>query len=328
MSTISILMPVRNTERYLSDCLDSIRKQSFQDWELLAVDDHSRDKSFEILRTYSKVDHRIRPQTNKGQGIIHALRTAYDKSTGTYLTRMDSDDLMTTHKLEQFHNKLSASGRGHLTTGLVEYFTDEPKGLGQGYATYAQWLNGLTLANNNYADIYKECSIASPNWMIHREDLALCKAFDSDSYPEDYDLCFRFRQAGLQLANVTELTHYWRDYPDRTSRTDKNYADNKFTALKVRYFLSDDHDLALPLFLWGAGHKGKAVAKELIKSKVSFNWVCNNPNKVGHDIYGVVLQSMESLNKAGTSQVIFAISQKGASPVMDTKHGHHVFSFC
>ena len=52
----------------------------------------------------------------------------------------------------------------------------------------------------NFRALYKECSIPSPCWMTHREDLKMVGGFDSDRYPEDYDLAFRFAKAKLKLA--------------------------------------------------------------------------------------------------------------------------------
>lgn len=51
---VSIILPVFNVERFLSQCLDSILRQTYQDWELIAVDDGSKDGSMEILKSYEK----------------------------------------------------------------------------------------------------------------------------------------------------------------------------------------------------------------------------------------------------------------------------------
>ena len=53
-SQISILMPVKNADQFLEECLNSIVQQSFSDWELIAIDDHSTDSSYEILGEYQK----------------------------------------------------------------------------------------------------------------------------------------------------------------------------------------------------------------------------------------------------------------------------------
>lgn len=330
-------MPVKNGEAYLKACLDSIVAQSFTDWELIAIDDHSSDASKKILEAYAAKEKRMKTLPNLGQGIIPALQTAYAQANGTYITRMDADDLMTPDKLECFCTQLSEAGRGYITTGLVKYISEGD--LGNGYKKYALWLNELTLTNNNFSDIYKECSIPSPNWMIHRADLDNCGAFEGDIYPEDYDLAFRFRAAGYMMANVKETTHHWRDYPTRTSRTDLHYSDNTFTALKVKHFLAQDYESGKGLVLWGAGPKGKAIAKHLVSGGIKFEWICNNPNKIGHDIYGIILQdvsthkallgptldasqeqkAIHSSPSSPSHQIILAISQKNTMGLIEEK---------
>ena len=84
---VSILVPFKNTSNYLSACIDSILLQSYTNWELVIVDDHSTDQSFKIAENYAKKDPRIKLLKNKGTGIISALQTAYKNSVGKFITR-------------------------------------------------------------------------------------------------------------------------------------------------------------------------------------------------------------------------------------------------
>ena len=88
-------MPVKNAAPFLTECLDSIISQSYENWELLAVDDGSSDDSLQILKNYEQFDQRITAYRNDGVGIIDALRLAYNYSQGGMITRMDADDIMT-----------------------------------------------------------------------------------------------------------------------------------------------------------------------------------------------------------------------------------------
>ena len=291
----------------MSACLDSILSQRYQAWELIAVDDHSSDHSLSILHKYAILDDRVHVYKNRGQGIIDALRTAYAHSRGSYITRMDSDDLMHPEKLLRLYETLKINkNETSLAVGLVEYFSDSV--LGDGYRTYANWLNRLTLSATNFIEIYKECPIPSPCWMCSRDNLDRAGAFSHNTYPEDYDLAFRMKALNLKITPIDQVIHYWRDYQNRTSRTDPNYSDNRFTNLKVKYFLEQDYQQDLDLILWGAGHKGKAIAQALLNAHVSFTWICNNQNKIGRDIYGVILMGMDHLSTAQSGQVISSIS--------------------
>ena len=307
---ISILVPFKNTECYLNDCLDSIVKQTYTNWELLIVDDGSTDSSYKIVQNYADKDTRIHLLSNDGSGIIEALRTGYKKANGTFVTRMDSDDVMALNKLERMQKSLVSHGQGHLALGHVRYFSKA--GIGNGYKRYETWLNALTSQGTNFDEIYKECVIPSPCWMVHKTDFDRCGGFTSDTYPEDYDLAFRFYKQKLKCIPSREVLHHWRDYAMRTSRVDAHYAENSFLELKVNYFLELSHDKEKKIIIWGAGTKGKKVAQLLIEKKKPFEWVCDNPKKIGKDIYNKTLKSFEYLSIIKKYQSIITVANDEA----------------
>ena len=330
---VSILMPVRNAMPFLKECLDSILGQTFQQWELLAVNDHSTDGSEKILQEFQDRDSRIQFFNSEGKGIIPALRTAYKNANGNFITRMDADDVMHTNKLAWMFEQLSESGPGHLVVGLVKYISEQK--LGEGYLKYENWLNELSLQERNFDEIYKECVVPSPCWMIHKSDLEKVGHFSFDVYPEDYDLCFRFRNNGLKIKSVKKKIHYWRDHPNRSSRIDPNYSDNRFLELKMNHFIEYDFRPNEKLFLWGAGKKGKAIAQILQKRKINFRWFTNNVKKIGHSIYDIQLENESLLDDLNADCLIVAIAERGLKEDFDSdrkrKTGfdkENVYFFC
>lgn len=299
-------MPVKNAKLYLEECLDSIIDQEYQNWELIAINDHSSDGSEKTLEAYAKKDKRISWQINNGNGIIEALRLAYQLSSGQFYTRMDADDLMEPTKLQIMYDQLLENGIGHLALGKVKYFSENK--LGEGYKRYALWLNELTEQGDNWKDIFKECVIPSPCWMVHKTDLEKARAFESDLWPEDYDLCFRFYLAGLRCIPSNKVLHHWRDYTARTSRNDPHYSDNRFFELKLKYFLQMYPRNDQQLVLLGAGKKGKAIADSLNKEKQNFKWLSNNVNKIGKEIYGNIIEAQDMLSQIDQPCVMIAIS--------------------
>ncbi|MGB5430311.1 glycosyltransferase [Eudoraea sp.] len=311
---ISILIPFKNSSMYLKECMDSIVSQSYQNWEVLAIDDHSADDSRAVVEEYSLRDSRIIVHSNQGDGIISALRTAYNLSKGELFTRMDSDDIMNSKKLEIMASSLEKHGKGHIAVGGVRYFSD--RGVGNGYMRYEKWLNKLTAKGVNFSEIYKECVIPSPCWMVHKIDLEECGAFEPNIYPEDYDLTFRFYERGLQCIPCNEILHKWRDYDTRTSRTSEHYAQNYFLQLKLYYFLKLHHDHRRPLTVWGAGDKGKSLARELLKQNIPFYWLCDNPKKIGKNIYGQELRHFNYLHKLEKPQSIVTVANEEAQKMI------------
>lgn len=330
---ISILLPIFNEERYLAECLDSILAQTYPDWELLAIDDQSTDSTPQILADYQQRDARIRPLRNPNKGVIPALRLALAQSSGALITRMDADDIMAPQKLERMYELLVAHGPGYLSTGLVKYFSDAQ--LGEGYARYGEWINQVNLENRQWAEIYRDCPIPAPCWLVYREDLLKAGAFEPNIKPEDYDLIFRFRRRGLQPLTVPEVLLYWRDHEDRTTRMHEEYNIQKYFRMKLPWFLELDHDPQRQLVLWGAGNRGKAFAQMLIEAKVPFRWVCDNERKWGKDIYGVKMEDCRKVGEFGACQVMVSVAapeeQRGIRAELEElglRDGTDYFWFC
>ena len=91
-SKISIIVPVYNTGKYLPRCLESIMKQTYQNIEIVLVDDGSTDDSFSICEEYAARDSRIVVVRQENMGNNAARKTGVNVSTGNYITFVDSDD--------------------------------------------------------------------------------------------------------------------------------------------------------------------------------------------------------------------------------------------
>lgn len=89
---ISVIVPVYNSEKYVRRCIESVIMQTYQNWELIMVDDGSEDNSLTILYEYEKQDSRIKVihQDNKGPG--NARNKGINHATGDYIVFVDSDD--------------------------------------------------------------------------------------------------------------------------------------------------------------------------------------------------------------------------------------------
>lgn len=105
-NTVSVIVPVYATEKYLAQCIDSILCQSYSDLEILLVDDGSVDRSSEICDEYAEKDPRIVVIHQPNQGVSAARNTGIDRSKGAYLTFVDSDDELLPNAVEIMLNDL------------------------------------------------------------------------------------------------------------------------------------------------------------------------------------------------------------------------------
>lgn len=99
---VSVITPLYNGEEYIGDTIESVRNQTFRDWEMVIVDDQSRDSSLEIAHSYAQKDSRIRiKQLPKRSGPAVARNHAINLSKGRLIAFLDSDDLWVPEKLEK-----------------------------------------------------------------------------------------------------------------------------------------------------------------------------------------------------------------------------------
>jgi glycosyltransferase involved in cell wall biosynthesis len=117
----SVLLPVYNRENYVKQAVDSVLNQTFNDFELLVIDDGSTDRSPEILKSYgSKL--KLIQQRNRGPEI--ARNTAAALAQGEYLVYLDSDDLFLPFALETFDKVIRATDSPPLLLGNISFFRD------------------------------------------------------------------------------------------------------------------------------------------------------------------------------------------------------------
>src|SRR5260370_882906 len=101
LPTVSVIMPVYNSERYLDEAVESILRQTFSDFEFIITDDGSTDSSLARLRRYSERDPRIRLNSRPNTGYVQALIEAVPLAKGKYIARMDADDISLPERFER-----------------------------------------------------------------------------------------------------------------------------------------------------------------------------------------------------------------------------------
>jgi teichuronic acid biosynthesis glycosyltransferase TuaG len=99
---VSIITPSYNSSRFIMECVNSVISQTFQNWEMIIVDDCSNDISKDIISDFSNIDNRIKTIFLKSNvGAAEARNIAIRKAKGSYIAFLDSDDLWDSHKLEK-----------------------------------------------------------------------------------------------------------------------------------------------------------------------------------------------------------------------------------
>lgn len=120
-SLISVIVPVYNVKPYLARCLDSLLKQTHTNFELLLVNDGSKDGSAFILEEYAKKDSRIRVIHQENMGVSAARNRAIDEAKGSYITFIDSDDFVEDFYLEHLYQAAVSSDSDIAATNFSSF---------------------------------------------------------------------------------------------------------------------------------------------------------------------------------------------------------------
>ena len=106
----SVLFPVYNVEKYLSSCLESVLRQTFSDYEVILIDDGSKDSSGRICDDYAeRYPGKIRVQHKPNQGLISARRAGLKLANGSYVCFLDSDDCWIDNSLHRLHETIETT---------------------------------------------------------------------------------------------------------------------------------------------------------------------------------------------------------------------------
>lgn len=116
----TILMPVYNAGKFLERSINSVKQQTYDDWELMCVDDGSVDDSLALLKSYASEDSRIKVlQTPRNMGPMGARRLGFEKSCGSYIVYLDADDRLSDDYLYSIHKRVQETGADLVFPDLV-----------------------------------------------------------------------------------------------------------------------------------------------------------------------------------------------------------------
>jgi glycosyltransferase involved in cell wall biosynthesis len=282
---VSVLLPVRDEEPYLAECLESLSGQTLSDFEVIVVDDGSTDATPAILEAHARGDSRFRVVRQEPAGMVAASERARAEARAPLIARMDADDVSLPERLELQASAMEEEGLAAVG-GQVEYFPAPTDGM----RAYAGWLNSLVTVEAALRDLWVECPLPGPGLMARAEVLS----YRDRGWPEDYDLVLRIREGGGRFRNVERLVHRWRDHPERLTRTQPAYTLDAFRRCKVHFLRRTLLAGNRAAVVWGAGPTGKALARELLAAGTPLAaFVEVDPRKLGKRIHGAPVVPVE-----------------------------------
>lgn len=305
---VSVLLPARNAGATLPACLDSLSRQTFRDWKLIAVDDGSTDATAAVLDAAARRDGRIHVRTLPRVGLVAALNEGLTLCRAPLIARMDADDVMHRRRLERQVSALRADPSLSAVGCHVRVFPRAA--LTPRRREYEAWLNSLATPGEVARDAFVECPVAHPS-LVMRADMAALRYRDA-GWPEDYDLVLRALAAGMRIGVVPARLLMWRDRHDRASRTDARYAQARFTACKAHFLASGFLHDTERYGLWGYGGTGRALRRALSSLGKHPAFIVEvKPSRVGERIHGAPVVPPDALRTLERRPLVVSVAFAG-----------------
>ena len=208
MAEVSIIVPVYQVEKYIRQCVDSILAQTFTDFELILVDDGSKDKSGQICDEYAVLDQRVKVIHKKNGGLSDARNWGLDQAVGNYFMFVDSDDYIASTMLEYLYKALMNKEADIAVCNFLHFFEEDRK---RDFSTNIQSevLSGAEIFYSRKNErVYGIWTVAW-NKLYKRETLGNVR-FRFGKYHEDEFWANDIYQLDIKIVTIPECLYYYR----------------------------------------------------------------------------------------------------------------------
>ena len=210
MPKISVILPVYNSGKYLIESLESLSCQTFRDFEIIAINDGSKDNSLKLLEDYAKKESRLRIISRENRGITKTLNEGIYLAQGEYIARMDADDICLPNRFElqlEFieKNNLDVCGTQYLKFGTLTGISNLPLKCEDCYATL--------LLNSPFGH---------PSILIKTKIIKNYKYNENVLYAQDYELWCRLAINKIRMGNLPNILLKYRYCSDSINCSEFN----------------------------------------------------------------------------------------------------------
>jgi glycosyltransferase involved in cell wall biosynthesis len=273
---ISILLPVYNGEKYIHEAISSILMQTFEDWELIIINDGSNDESEPVILSFE--DKRIRYYNHKNMGLARTLNKGISLARGKYIARQDQDDISLPTRLGKQVSFFEANPHSVLLGTRANILEEDKR-------TARMQLHPLSDAEIKLGLLFDNFFVHS-SVMINKDLLLKVGGYSEDPSrqpPEDYELWSRIMRLGHQLANLSEPLLLYREVHSSMSRAGKSPFARKLAIISAENLrwasdlMSDDEDINRVANLMAGNYDllcGFSLNKSLGILKLAINGIC------------------------------------------------------
>lgn len=315
---VSVVLPVHNGGVFLSQAVDSILSQTFENLELILIDDHSTDTAIAAL---DKSDPRLKVYASRGRGVVNAFNTGFAHGLGEFIARMDADDISLPDRFSCQLAYLENNPSVDISGCCVEIFSDT--GIQGGLERYQNWLNSVRQPGQVHQQVFIESPLPNPGLMFRRAALKQLGGYRNNEWPEDYDLLLRADAANMQMGKPEPVLLRWREHESRLTHTDPLYKRQNFMQAKS-HFLVHHRLKGRQVIIWGAGPTGRLMFDLLTAEggKVE-GFIEVHPRRIGGQKRGLPVWPVDKVDSLGRSMLLVAVGAAGAREEIETYLQEH-----
>lgn len=274
---ISIVIPVYNAEKYLEQCLNSIKNQTYKNFEVILVNDGSIDHSESICMDFVKVDTRFKYFTKVNGGASSARNLGLDNAQGKYITFIDADDWVDENHLEVLINNIKENNSDMAVSSIKKFDNVSKFGFRVHSKQEKYLLNYNKLNREEFLVILPKLIHASNSYKIavsklFKKELVMDIRFDeSIVYGEDLDFFFKIYNKINSVSYVDEVTYVYRLHNESTSsKFNQQYAEQVLLIYKKIY--EKIEELGLPTIHYYTTIRDLLeFQKDFLENRVLFN---------------------------------------------------------
>ena len=336
MSKVSIVLPCYNGEKYLRESINSVRKQTYKDWELIIVDDCSTDKTLEIANEYMQNDSRIKVIHNESNcKLPRSLNIGFENATGEFLSWTSDDNIYYPQAIQTMVDALEREQRYYCVRADMDIIDND----GNVIENLAVFDNAEMFRYNCFGAcfLYRRCV---------QEEIGL---YNTDFFGvEDYEYWLRMMTRFGDILSVDQTLYQYRRHSASLSETRRKMVRQQLNRMRLQFidlildklrdkpnelcglYIEMKHTIALPselikkfeqiipeirgiecyrdepAIIFGAGTLGIQTEK-VLKEKVHF-FVDNDKEKWGHLLANKGILSLdEMLRRRKSDQIIIAV---------------------
>ena len=304
---VSVVLPVRNGGRFLNEAVGSILSQTYENLELLLIDDHSTDEAISLL---DKGDQRLKIIKCKGNGVVDASNTGFDLARGDFIARMDADDISLPDRIRCQLDYMDSHSTVDLCGCCVDIFSDA--GIKGGLDRYQNWLNSVREPLHIHQQIFIESPLPNPSLFFRKTVLQQLAGYRNNGWPEDSDLLLRADAAHMLMGNPEPVLLRWREHESRLTHTDSLYDRQNFMQAKS-HFLVQHRLLGRPVIIWGAGPTGRLMYDLITADGGTVEgFIEVHPRRIGGLKRGLPVWPIDKAKDLGGAMLLVAVGTAGA----------------